>query len=136
MKPVCFAALASAAAVGLVVLGRSRPRPARRFGMVIGIRPDRISAYEALHAASHPGVRDLLTKYHMHSFSIYLKELEDERVYLFGCYEYTGSDYDADMASLAAEPRNQGWLASTDPMQLPLPGLTTWATMREVYFNP
>lgn len=136
MKPVCLAALASAAAVGLVVLSRSRPRPTRRIGMVIGMRPDRISAYEALHAASNAGVRDLLTKYHMHNFSIYLKELEDGRIYLFGCYEYTGSDFDADMANLAAEPRNQQWLASTDPMQIPLPGEATWATMRDVYFNP
>jgi len=38
--------------------------------MVIGIKPDRIAAYEALHAASNPGVRDLLKKYHIHNFSI------------------------------------------------------------------
>ncbi len=134
MKAGCFAVLASATAVALILHGRSR-RPGRRIGMVIGMRPDQISAYETLHAASNPGVRDLLSKYHMHNFSIYLRELEDGRHYLFGCYEYTGSDYAGDMARLAAEPRNQEWLRSTDPMQIPLPGETSWSIMREVYYN-
>ena len=43
--------------------------------MVIGIKPDQISAYKALHAGANPGVRDLLTKYHMHNFSIYMHQL-------------------------------------------------------------
>jgi L-rhamnose mutarotase len=135
MKPGCFALLASAAALSLVLLGRRRPSR-QRIGMVIGLRPDRISAYEALHRASNPGVRDLLNQYHMHDFSIYLHELEDGRYYLFGYYEYTGADFAADMARLAAEPRNQAWLLSTDPMQIPLPGATSWSMMREVYYNP
>lgn len=103
--------------------------------MVIGMRPDRISAYEALHAAANSGVRDLLNKYHMQNFSIYMKELEDGRWYLFGYYEYTGTNYSADMARLAAEPRNQDWLRVTDPMQIPLPGERSWSVMREVYYN-
>ncbi|HEY6445390.1 MAG TPA: L-rhamnose mutarotase [Acidobacteriaceae bacterium] len=108
----------------------------QRVGMVIGMRPDRISAYEAIHAASNAGVRDLLTKYHMHNFSIFLHQLDNGQYYLFGYYEYTGHDYKADMAKLSAEPRNQEWLRTTDPMQIPLPGETSWAVMREVYFNP
>jgi L-rhamnose mutarotase len=103
--------------------------------MVIGMRPDRISAYEALHAASNAGLRDLLGKYHMHNFSIFLKELEHGRYYLFGYYEYTGTDYENDMAKLAAEPRNGEWLKTTDLMQMPLRGETSWSVMREVYYN-
>jgi L-rhamnose mutarotase len=108
----------------------------QRIGMVIGIKPDRVSAYEALHAASNPGVRDLLTKYHMHNFSIFIHQLDDGRYYLFGYYEYTGTDYKADMEKLAAEPRNQKWLSVTGPMQVPLPGEQSWAMMKEVYHNP
>lgn len=108
----------------------------RRVGMLIGIRSDRVSAYEALHAASNPGVRDLLTRYHMHNFSIFIHEIGDDRYYLFGYYEYTGNDYRIDMEKLAAEPRNQEWLNITDPMQIPLPGEHSWAMMREVYHNP
>jgi L-rhamnose mutarotase len=108
----------------------------QRVAMVIGIRPDQISAYEALHAASNAGVRDLLEKYHMHNFSIYLRQLDDGRYYLFGYYEYTGADYEADMAKLASEPRNQKWLSTTDPMQVPLKGEKSWVKMAEVYHNP
>jgi L-rhamnose mutarotase len=135
MKPGSIAFLASAAAVSLILLGRNRQPRRQRIGMVIGVRPDRLSAYEALHAASNHGVRDLLTKYHMHNFSIYLQKLDDGRYYLFGYYEYTGSDYAGDMARLSAEPRNQEWLRATDPMQIPLPGEASWTMMREVYYN-
>ena len=107
-----------------------------RIGMVIGIKTDQISAYEALHAASNPGVRDLLEKYHMHNFSIYMRQLDEGKYYVFGYYEYTGTDYKADMEKLGAEPRNQKWLSVTGPMQVPLPGEQSWAMMKEVYHNP
>ena len=81
-------------------------------------------------------MRDLLAKYNMHNFSIYLEKLGNDRYYLFGYYEYSGRDYKSDMEKLAAEPRNQQWLSSTDPMQIPLPGERTWSMMREVYHNP
>ena len=108
----------------------------RRFGMVIGIRPERLGEYRALHADSHPGVRDLLDAVHMRNFSIYLQRLPDGNHYLFGYYEYDGTDYEADMARLAAEPRNREWLAMCDPMQVPLPGEPTWKQMERVYYNP
>lgn len=104
--------------------------------MVIGIKSDRISSYETVHAASNPGVRDLLTKYHMHNFSIFIQKLEEGRYYLFGYYDYIGNDYEADMEKLAAEPRNQEWLSMTGPMQIPLQGERSWSIMREVYHNP
>jgi len=115
--------------------GCSRP-PVKRIGMVIGIKPEKIAEYKALHADSNPGVRDLLSKYHMKNFSIYLRQLDDGRYYLFGYYEYDGVDYRSDMAMLAAEQRNKNWLSVTDPMQIPLPGQEGWATMEEVYHNP
>jgi L-rhamnose mutarotase len=108
----------------------------KRIGMVIGIRADRIAAYETLHAASNPGVRDLLRKHNIHNFSIYLQELDGGRFYLFGYYEYTGDDYEIDMGHLNAEPRNQEWLGVTAPMQIPILDSVAWTTMREVYHNP
>jgi L-rhamnose mutarotase len=107
----------------------------KRIGMVIGIKPDKISAYQALHSSDNPGVRDLLNKYNMHNFSIFIHQFDNGRYYLFGYYEYTGDDYEGDMKKLAAEPRNQQWLFTTDPMQLPLPGEQSWAIMQEVYHN-
>lgn len=117
------------------VRAKSDTSNVQRVGMVIGIKTDQISAYEALHAASNSGVRDLLSKYHMHNFSIYMRQLDDGKYYLFGYYEYTGTDYKADMEKLGAEPRNQKWLSVTGPMQVPLPGEQSWAMMKEVYHN-
>lgn len=107
----------------------------KRVGMVIGIKPDKIQAYKALHAASNSGVRDLLKKYHMKNFSIYMRQVDDGKYYLFGYYEYDGKDYDGDMAKLAAEQRNIDWLKTTDPMQTPLRGQKSWTQMEEVYHN-
>lgn len=108
---------------------------AKRVGMIIKIDSTRIDEYLALHADSNPGVRDLLEKYHMKNFSIFMTKLEDGNYYEFGYYEYTGSDFEADMALLDAEQRNKEWLKVCDPMQIPLKGETSWKKMKQVYFN-
>ncbi len=131
---IISAALVIIATAGLVVW---RDRPAiQRVGIVIGVRPDKLSAYEALHAASNKGVRNLLEKYHIRNFTIFIRRLDDGRYYEFGYYEYTGRDYQADMQRLANEPRNRAWLSLTDPMQIPLSGESSWAPMQEIYHNP
>jgi L-rhamnose mutarotase len=137
MKTILLIIIAAAVAMGTAALyGQNESAPVQRVGMVIGIKPDQISAYEALHAASNAGVRDLLTKYHMHNFSLFIPQLDDGKYYLFGYYDYTGADYAGDMAKLSAEPRNQKWLSMTDPLQVPLAGEKSWAKMQEVYHNP
>jgi L-rhamnose mutarotase len=65
-------------------------QPVKRVGMVTGIRPEKIAEYKALHADSNAGVRDLLGKYHMHNFSIFLQEI-DGKWFEFGYYEYKPS---------------------------------------------
>jgi len=107
----------------------------KRVGMVVGIKPEMMEEYKRLHADDNQGVRDLLTKYHMHNFSIYLTEI-DGKWYEFGYYEYTGDDFEGDMARLAEEPRNIDWLKICDPMQIPLEGETGWREMERAYFNP
>lgn len=109
--------------------------PVKRIGMVTQLRADKIAEYKRLHADSNPGVRDLLTKYHMRDFSIYLQQI-DGKWYEFGYYEYTGDNFEKDMAALAKEPRNIEWLKMCDPMQKPLPGSKGWTTMQRVYYNP
>jgi len=105
----------------------------KRVGMVIGIKPDQIEAYKTLHAG--PGVRDLLRQANIHNFSIFLHQFDDERYYEFAYYEYTGANYEADMAWLASQPENKHWLALCDPMQIPLSGKPGWTTMSSIYFN-
>ncbi len=108
--------------------------PVKRVGMVIQLRPEKLEDYKRLHADSNPGVRDLLNKYHLRNFSIFLQEI-DGKWYEFAYYEYTGTDFEGDMARLDAEPRNIEWLKMCDPMQIPLPGAKSWTNMERVYFN-
>ena len=113
-----------------------KPQEIRRVGMVVGIDPDRIDEYKRLHADDKPGVRDLLNRYHIHNFSIFLQKMPDGKWYEFGYYEYTGDDFEGDMAKMDAEPRTIQWLKQCDPMQIPLPGSEGWTNMERVYFNP
>ena len=106
----------------------------KRVGMVTRLKPEYVEEYKKLHADSHAGVRDLLNKYHMHNFSIFLKKIGGEW-YEFGYYEYTGDDFEGDMAKLAEAPRNIEWLKKCDPMQKPLEGEDGWAEMERVYYN-
>ena len=113
-----------------------KPTQIKRVGMVVGIDPEKIDEYKRLHADGNPGVRDLLSKYHLHNFSIYLQKMPDGKWYEFGYYEYTGDDFEGDMAKMDAEPRTIEWLKKCDPMQIPLPGADGWTEMERVYFNP
>jgi L-rhamnose mutarotase len=135
MRRIIYSALLGGVAL-LSIAIRSQQGQPTRIGMLIGIKPDRITAYEALHAASNQGVRDLLDKYHMHNFSIYIQKMDDGQYYLFGYYEYTGNNYKADMDTMAKEPRNIQWLSKTDAMQIPLTGQKSWTKMQEIFHNP
>lgn len=109
-------------------------RQVRRVGMVIKLKPEYVEEYRRLHADSNPGVRDLLSKYHMENFNIFLHQIAGVW-FEFGYYEYSGVDFEGDMAALAKEPRNRAWLEVCDPMQEPLDGAAGWVEMEQVYFN-
>ena len=127
---ICWLAMLAAVAVTT----GCTTQPAKRVGMVIGIHEDKTANYKQLHTDSNPGVRDLLTKYHMRNFSIYLQKI-DGKYYEFGYYEYTGKNYEADMARMGKEARTIEWLKVCDPLQIPLPGSKSWTKMERVYFN-
>lgn len=108
----------------------------KRIGQVVKIKKDSLQAYKRLHADTTQGVRDLLKKYHMRNFNIFMVKLADGDYYEFAYYEYWGDNYEADMKKLSKEPRNQKWLERTDPMQ---EGITAdqqgWKVMERIYFN-
>lgn len=106
----------------------------RRIGMVIGIKEEFIADYRALH--NGPGVRDLLEAANMRNVSIFLQKMPDGKFYEFAYFEYHGTDYEADMAKLAKQPRNMAWLKQTDATQVPLEGHKSWAVMERIFFNP
>jgi len=108
----------------------------KRVGMVVKVKPEMLDEYKELHADNNAGVRDLLIKYNMRNFSIFLVQLADGDWYEFGYYEYWGHDLDADMAKLASEPRNSEWLELCDPLQEGiLPGQEGWKIMDRIYYN-
>ena len=103
----------------------------RRYGQVIGIKPERIAEYEALHAAVWPEVLAKIHACNIRNYSIFRHD-----TMLFAYVEYTGDDFDADMAKMAADPKTQEWWALCKPMQEPVPDRAEgewWATMNEVF---
>ncbi len=103
----------------------------RRFGQVIGVRPERYREYVAAHADVWPGVLARITDCHIRNYSIYA--FGDQ---LFAYFEYHGDDFDADMRRMADDPETQRWWAHVMPMQRPLEGRADgewWASMTEVF---
>jgi len=102
-----------------------------RYGMTIGLKPDKIQRYKELHAAVWPEVLAILQQHHVKNYSIYLKDHV-----LFSYFEYHGQDFAADMESVAAAEITQQWWRETEPCQQPLatrkPG-EWWAQMEEVF---
>src|SRR5579885_3081055 len=75
----------------------------RRFGQVIGLKPEQIEAYERLHAAVWPDVLATIAACNIRNYSIFrYNDL------LFAYFEYHGDDYEADMAKMAADPGSGG----------------------------
>ena len=108
----------------------------QRYGMITGIKPDKIAFYKQLHAAAWPEVLQKIRDCHIRNYSIYLKQI-DSSYYLFSYFEYTGSDFSADMLKMAADSTTQQWWKLTDPTQLPLPDAAgkgqIWSGMEEVF---
>ena len=108
----------------------------QRCGMVIGLRPEKVEEYKRLHAAVWPDVLKMIEECNIRNYSIYLRKLGDGKHYLFSYFEYTGEDFDADMARMAADPTTQRWWAECKPCQQPVadaaPG-EWWASMEEVF---
>jgi L-rhamnose mutarotase len=108
----------------------------QRFGWVIGLRGEKIDEYKRLHAAVWPDVLRMIRECNLRNYSIYLRRLDDGKHYLFSYLEYTGDDFAADMAKMAADPTTQEWWKHCKPSQEPLadraPG-EWWATMEEVF---
>ncbi|ROM33101.1 hypothetical protein BK647_31015, partial [Pseudomonas protegens] len=76
----------------------------QRMGMVIGVKPEMIAEYKRLHAAVWPEILALISDCNIRNYTIFLREPEN---LLFGYWEYHGSDISADMAKMAASPKNQ-----------------------------
>jgi len=108
----------------------------KRYGMVIGLNADKVEEYKRLHAAAWPDVLRMIKQCHIRNYSIYLRQLDDGRYYLFSYFEYVGDDFAADMAKMAADPTTQRWWSFCKPCQRPLSNRAPdewWSVMEEVF---
>ena len=108
----------------------------RRFGMVTGLKPEKIVYYKELHAHAWPQVQKMISECNIQNYSIYLQQIKND-YFLFSYFEYVGTNFDSDMKKMAADTTTQRWWRETDPTQLPLPEALKkheiWTNMEEVF---
>ncbi len=103
----------------------------KRYGQVIRLQPGVKEEYVRYHAKVWPEVLQMIHDCNIRNYSIFLK---DDTLYAY--FEYIGSDFDADMAKMAADPKTQEWWAIMGPMQQPIETRKEgewWANMEEVF---
>jgi len=88
----------------------------KRIAQVIGIKPEDIQEYERIHADAWPSIIKIIKKANITNYSIFRYQN-----LLFAYLEYTGTDYEKDMAQLSAEPEMKRWWKITDQMQWQVP---------------
>jgi len=103
----------------------------KRFGQIIGVKPETLEKYKAYHAAVWPEILDMIRACNIRNYSIFTKDYK-----LFAYMEYVGDDFEADMAKMAADPKTQEWWDIMMPMQEPVETRAEgewWANMEEVF---
>lgn len=108
----------------------------KRYGSIIALKTNQLDKYKRLHAAVWPEVLKQIADCNIRNYSIYLRKLPDGKYYLFSYFEYIGTDFEGDMAAMAADPNTQKWWAVCKPCQEPLPDIAEgewWADMEEVF---
>ena len=124
------------------IYGDTNPVPGagdvQRFGSVIGLNPQMEQRYRELHANTWESVTRRLTESYIRNYSIYITELAGKK-YLFSYFEYTGSDFEADMQAMADDPETQRWWRETRPCQIQLPNCApgaNWTEMECLFYLP
>jgi L-rhamnose mutarotase len=106
-------------------------RGTRRAAAVVRLRPEHEVEYRRLHANVWPSVLATLRRVGVQNYSIFLRD-----GLLFSYLEYTGDDWAAAQAEIAADPETQRWWQLTDPMQEALKTAAEgewWAPAEEVF---
>jgi len=106
-------------------------RGTRRIAAVVRLRPEHQVEYRRLHANVWPGVLATLRRVGVRNYSIFLRD-----GLLFSYLEYTGDDWTAAQAEIAADPETRRWWQLTDPMQEALKTAAEgewWAPAEEVF---
>jgi len=103
----------------------------KRYGQVIGVKPETFDDYVRYHADVWPEVLKMIYECNIRNYSIFHKDGT-----LFAYFEYIGDDFEADMAKMAADPKTLEWWDIMMPMQEPLETRAEgewWVDMAEVF---
>ena len=103
----------------------------KRFCLYAQLKPEKVEEYAQLHRNAWPEIVKIIESCHLHHYSISLRGTE-----VFTYYEYTGEDYEADMAKMAADPTTQKWWDIVKPLMEPLADRAEgefWSDMGEIY---
>jgi len=102
-----------------------------RFGQLIKVKPEKLDYYKELHADPWPGVIARIGLSNLQNYSIFNLD-----TLLFAYLEYTGDNYEADMAKIAADSTTQRWWKETDPCQesLSRESAEWWINMEQVFY--
>ncbi|MBQ2954912.1 MAG: L-rhamnose mutarotase [Clostridia bacterium] len=103
----------------------------KRFGDVIRVPADKYAEYVEKHNNIWPSIVEMMRDAHIQNFTIFHRD-----GYLFKYYEYTGDDYEADMAKLNANEEHQKWLEYTAVCQQPVDSAEDgewWAPMNDIF---
>ncbi len=82
----------------------------KRFILYSDLKPEKVEEYIRLHAETWPEVLKLIDEANMHNYSISIRGTQ-----LYTYYEYTGDDYESDMAKMGEYPIMQEWWSHTRP---------------------
>jgi L-rhamnose mutarotase len=109
----------------------TREESVRRYCQLIRLRPERRDEYIEYHSRVWPRVLATIEACHIRNYSIFLHD-----GLLVAYFEYHGTDFEADMRRMAADPETRRWWSIMDPMQEPLPEVSPgskWLNISEVF---
>lgn len=86
----------------------------RRIAQIIHLKRESLQAYKDCHAAAWPAVLEEIKSCNISDYSIYL---DDQSMTLFATMKYNGSNFEADMEKMRANPEVRRWWQMTDSMQ-------------------
>lgn len=98
----------------------------KRIVQTIGVLPDKFSEYCSLHDQIWPEVSNAIKEANICNYSIF-----HCNGHLVQYFEYSGTDFEADMQNLSQSEAMQAWCSICKNMQIPNSG--QWTDMEEVF---
>tara|TARA_B100000965_G_C19520330_1_gene726205 strand:+ start:607 stop:936 length:330 start_codon:yes stop_codon:yes gene_type:complete len=106
--------------------------PIQRYGMAVKLKDEKREFYIENHSNVWPEVLEELKKISVKNYSIFLKE-----DFMFGYLEYTGNDFDSDMAKMQKIPIVDKWTKLMIDCFNPFPNNEnndSWVMMDQIFF--